>query len=81
MREKITLMPLNQIRMILQLLDAPNQRLVVSGRSEGAIIKELYRKGYVKPTGKIGRAIRWELITTFISEADIDLMRELAKNH
>ncbi|MBI2617560.1 hypothetical protein HYW55_05465 [Candidatus Gottesmanbacteria bacterium] len=80
MREKITFMPLNQIRLLLKIADSPNKETTVSGKSEGAIVKQLYRKGYVHPRGKIGRAIRWSLNTVWFSDSDFALMRELIKN-
>lgn len=77
MREKVTLMPLSQIRLLLKIWDSPDRRAVVSGKSGGAVIKVLYKKGYVRPTGKVGRTIRWAINEEWFSDSDIALMREL----
>lgn len=47
------------------------------GREEGGSIKELYRRGFVEPAGKIDRRIRWKLVENKLSRQEIVKMLEL----
>lgn len=49
------------------------------GRGEGGSIKELYKKGLVEPTGRVGRRVRWRLVNNKLTQRDIDLMNGLVK--
>jgi len=73
-------MPLSQLRLLLKIWDSPNRRTTVSGKSEGAIVKALYKKNLVRPSGKVGRIIRWAINENLFTDSDIALMRELVKN-
>ena len=75
--EQISRLPLTQIRILLRLHDAPGQLGFVEGREEGGSVKELNRKGYIVPAGKVGRRIRWRLVNSKIGKKDIDEMRNL----
>lgn len=79
-KEKISFMPLLQIKFILKLFDMPKKQGFAKGKSEGAVARVLYKKGYLIPRAKIGRCVRWKLNTPCLTESDIALMRELIKN-
>lgn len=77
-------MPINQMKFVLKLLDSSDKTGFADGKSEGAVVKVLYKKGYVTPGGKFGRKIKWELNTSCFNEAEFLLMRNLvekAKNN
>jgi len=78
-KEEISLMSLSQIRLFLKIWGAPGRRTIVSGKGEGGTVKELYRKNYVRPTGRIARSVRWAINEEIFTKEDIALMRELAK--
>lgn len=75
MREDIQTMSLKQMELILKFWDSPGRAGIVKGKVGGAVAKELHKKGYIIPAGKIGRNIRWQLIEDRFSKKDISLMR------
>jgi hypothetical protein len=79
MKENISLMSLKQIALLLKIWDSPNHMTIAIGKAEGAVVKNLFRKGYIRPTGRIGRTIRWAINENQFTENDFALMRELIK--
>jgi len=81
LKEDIRFMSVSQMEFILKLYDSPLARGFAEGKAEGGIAKEVYRKGYIEPAGKVGRRIRWQLVKNKFSKKDIALMRELVRGH
>jgi hypothetical protein len=77
--EDINRMSINQMRFLVYLYDHLDQRAIVAGKKEGAIIKELHRKKYVRPIGKHGRSLIWALNKKMFKSSDIKLMKQLMR--
>lgn len=73
-----SLWPLGQINFLLKIVESPNHLILANGKSEGGSSKELKKKGYIIPFGRVGRAIRWKLIKP-VSQKEITELREMAK--
>lgn len=69
--------PLVQMKILLRLWDNPEKMGFAEGRDEGGSVKELYKKGLIEPTGKVGRKIRWKLVEGKLEEKEIALIRKL----
>jgi len=75
----INRLPLIQMKILMRLWHNPEKMGFAEGREEGGSVKELNKKGLVKPAGKVGRKIRWKLVSGKIKQKDIKLIRELLK--
>lgn len=75
----INRLPLVQMKILMRLWYNPEKIGFAKGREEGGSVKELNKKDLVKPAGKVGRKIRWKLVSGKIKQKDINLMRELLK--
>ena len=78
MLEDYTLWHIGQIKFLLKLVDSPDNTATAESKSEGGSCKELKRKGYIVPFGKIGRSIRWKLIKP-VSKKETDKLREMVE--
>jgi hypothetical protein len=74
---EIERLPLVQMKILLRLWDTPDNMGFAEGRAEGGSVKELYKKGLIKPAGKVGRRIRWALVEGKLTERDIVSMKKL----
>jgi hypothetical protein len=69
--------PLAQMKILLRFWDSPDNIGFAEGREEGGSVKELYKKGLVEPTGKVGRRIRWRMVSGKLKEEDVVSMKRL----
>ncbi|MBI2621182.1 MAG: hypothetical protein HYW63_00860 [Candidatus Levybacteria bacterium] len=76
----INRLPLSQIKLLLRFWNNPNKIGFAEGREEGGSVKELNKKGLIEPAGKIGRRVRWRLVTGKLNSRDIDVMIGLIKH-
>lgn len=67
------------MKLLIRLWNSPDKIGFAEGRAEGGSIKELDKKGLVEPAGRVGRRIRWKLVTGKISQKDIDSMSGIVK--
>lgn len=73
-----SLWPLGQIKFLLKIVENSDHLATANGKSEGGSSKELKKKGYIVPFGRVGRAIRWKLIKP-VSQKEILELKEMAK--
>src|SRR3990167_11518814 len=76
----INRLPLNQMKLLIRLWNAPDKIGFAEGRGEGGSIKELSNKGFVEAAGKVGRRIRWKLDEQKINQKDVNLMNSIMKH-
>ncbi|MBU4397070.1 hypothetical protein KKC08_02815 [Patescibacteria group bacterium] len=65
------------MKILLRLWDSPDKMGFAEGRDEGGSVKELYKKGFLEPTGRDRRRIRWRLVSGRLRENDVISMRKL----
>ncbi len=75
----INRLPLTQMKLLIRLWNSPDKIGFAEGRAEGGSIKELGKTGFIEPAGRVGRRIRWKLVSGKVSQNDIDTMSGLAK--
>lgn len=73
-----SLWPLGQIRLLLKIVESPDYLTLAMGKSEGGSSKELKKKGYIIPYGRVGRSIRWKLNKP-VSQKEILELKEMVK--
>ena len=73
-----SLWPLGQIKFLLKIVESPNHLAIANGKSEGGSCKELKKKGFIIPFGRVGRAIRWKLVKP-VSQKETFELKEMAK--
>lgn len=65
------------MKILLRLWDNSEKMGFAEGRDEGGSVKELYKQGLVEPAGKVGRRIRWRLVSDKLEEEDVVSMKKL----
>lgn len=69
--------PLSQMKILMRLWDNPEKMGFAEGRDEGGSVKELYKQGLVEPSGRVGRRIRWKLVSGKLKEKDVVAIKKL----
>lgn len=74
--EDLNRISISQAKFLLRIHSNSNHIAYAEGKSEGAAVKQLFNKKYVKPFGAQGRRIRWKLISP-LSPNQIHLLGEI----
>lgn len=73
-----SLWPLGQIKFLIKIVESPDNLALAEGKSEGGSSKELKKKGFIIPYGRVGRVIRWRLVKP-VSQKEIIELKEMVK--
>lgn len=74
----LRLLPIAQAKFLLKLMNDKNGLAFADGKAEGGVVKELVKKGWVVPFGRVGKQTRWKLVRHF-PPAELEYIHSLCE--